>query len=146
MNRTRPTGFTLIELLILMVVFFGSIVALLSVGLEASRRGADTDATSRAMQFAQERAEMVLADRRNPRRNYAFVPLQSASCTSLSTTCAYPFENPLSGTTLTRGVHISDASASALCPNPAAGCKLVQVVVSDHGRNVAMVSLMLANS
>ena len=52
MNRTRPTGFTLIELLILMVVFFGSIVALLSVGLEASRRGADTDAASRCNQPA----------------------------------------------------------------------------------------------
>lgn len=146
MKTQRPQGFTLIELIVMMLVFFGSVVALLSVSQEAAQRVADVDAASRAMQYAQERAEMVLADRRNPNRNYAYVPLQSASCASLSASCAYPIENPLAGTSLVRSVQITDASANALCPVPASGCKLVQVNLSRNGRTVATVTLLLANS
>ncbi len=146
MNKQQPGGFTLIELILLMVVFFGSLLGLLTVSKEAALRVADADAASRAMQYAQERAEMILADRRNPNRNYAYVPLQSASCVTLSASCAYPLENPISGTSLTRSVQITDASASALCPNPAAGCKLVLVTITRSGRSIALVSLLLANA
>ena len=52
------------------------------------------------MQYAQERIETVLADRRNPNRGYAYVPLQSTTCPTLSASCAYPYENPLTGTSL----------------------------------------------
>lgn len=144
--RTRQAGFTLIELIVLMVVFFGSLVALLSVSIEAGRRVADVDAAGRAMQFAQQRAEAILADRRNPNRNYASIALQAASCNSISAACAYPLENPLPGTDLTRTVQITDASASPLCPNPASGCKQVTVTITRHARPVASVTLMLANS
>lgn len=89
---------------------------------------------------------MVLADRRNPNRNYAYVPLQSASCASVSANCAYPIENPLAGTSLVRSVQITDASANALCPVPASGCKLVLVTLSRSGRTVATVTLLLANN
>lgn len=144
--RTRQTGFTLIELIVLMVVFFGSVVALLSVSIEAGRRVADVDVSGRAMQLAQQRAETILADRRNPQRNYVSIPLQAASCVSASAACAYPIENPLPGTDLVRSVLISDASASALCPNPTSGCKQVTVTITRRGRTVASVMLVLANS
>jgi len=146
MTTPRMQGFTLIELIVMMIVFFGSVVSLLSVSREAAQRVADVDAASRAMQYAQERAEMVLADRRNPNRNYAYVPLQSASCASVSASCAYPIESPLTGTSLVRSVQITDASAHALCPVPASGCKLVLVSMSRSGRTVATVTLLLANS
>ena len=146
MNKQQPGGFTLIELILLMVVFFGSLLGLLTVSREAAQRVADADASSRAMQYAQERAEMILADRRNPNRNYAYVPLQSASCASVSASCAYPIENPLTGTALVRSVQITDASASALCPVPASGCKQVLVTMTRSGRTVATVTLLLANS
>ena len=146
MKKRQTGGFTLIELIMLIVVFFGSLLGLLTVSREAAQRVADADAASRAMQYAQERAEMVLADRRNPNRNYAYVPLQSASCATLSASCAYPLESPISGTNLTRSVQITDASASPLCPNPASGCKLVLVTITRSGRSLALVSLMLANA
>ena len=146
MKTPRTQGFTLIELIIMMVGIFGVIIALLSVSREAAQRVADVDAASRAMQYAQERAEMVLADRRNPNRNYAYVPLQSASCVTVSATCAYPIEDLLTGTSLVRSVQITDASSSPLCPLPASGCKKVLVTMSRSGRTVATVTLLLANS
>lgn len=146
MNTPRNQGFTLIEMIVMMVVFFGAVVSLLSVSREAAQRVADVDASSRAMQYAQQRAEMVLADRRNPNRNYAYVPLQNASCASVSASCAYPIENPLAGTALVRSVQITDASSSALCPVPASGCKQVLVTMTRSGRTVATVTLLLANS
>jgi len=56
---TRAAGFTLIELLLLIVVFSGSLVSLLSVSRHAAQRIAEVDASARAMQYAQERIEMV---------------------------------------------------------------------------------------
>ena len=146
MKRTHTAGFTLIELIVLIVVFFGSLLALLSVAIEAARRVADADASARAMQYAQERAETILADRRNPNRNYAYVPLQSASCAVLSASCAYPLENPITGSALARSVQITNASAHPLCPNPTLGCKLVLVSITRSGRNLALISLLLANA
>ncbi len=139
-------GVTLVELVVLIVVFSGSLVALLSVSREAARRIADVDASARAMQYAQERVEMVLADRRNPNRGYAYVPLQSATCPALSASCAYPYENPLTGTSLSRGVAITDFSANSACPNPSNGCKQVLVTVTKNGRTLASLAAMLANN
>lgn len=141
----RALGFTLIELLVLIIVFSGSLVALLSVSQEAARRIADVDSSARAIQFAQQRMETVLSDRRNPNRKYSYVPLQSASCATVAVNCAYPRENPITGTNLTRSVQITDASASSSCPNPTAGCKLVVVTVTKNGRTVASLGALLAN-
>ncbi len=138
-------GFTLVELVVLIVVFSGSLVALLSVSREAARRIADVDASARAMQYAQERVEMVLADRRNPNRGYAYVPLQAASCSTLSASCAYPLENPITGTTLVRSVQVTDVSSSSACPNPSNGCKQVLVSVTQQGRKLASLAALLAN-
>ncbi len=138
-------GFTLIEMLVLIIVFSGSLVALLSVSQEAARRIADVDATARSIQYAQQRMETVLSDRRNPNRKYAYVPLQLATCASVAANCAYPRENPIAGTNLVRSVQITDASASASCPNPSAGCKLVIVTVTQNGRTLASVGALLAN-
>lgn len=144
--RALPThGFTLVEMLVLIVVFSGSLVALLSVLRESARRVADVDASARAMQLAQERIETVIADRHNPNRGYAYVPLQAASCTSLSASCAYPAESAILGSGLSRSVQISDASSSASCPVPAAGCKQVQVHVTKQGVLLASLSTLLAN-
>lgn len=139
-------GFTLIEMLVLIVVFSGSLVALLSVSRESARRIADVDASARAMQYAQERLETVLADRRNPNRGYAYVPLQSASCSTVSAACAYPLESPIPGTQLVRSVEVTDVSASASCPNPGNGCKQVLVTITHHGRKLASLAALLANN
>ncbi len=149
MKHASPSstqGFTLIEMLLLIVVFSGSLVALLSVSREAARRIAETDSSARAMQYAQERIETVLADRRNPNRGYAYVPLQSASCASVSASCAYPIENPVTGTSLVRSVQVTDASGSSSCPNPSNGCKQVLVTVTQSGRKLASLAALLANN
>ena len=138
-------GFTLVELLVLIVVFSGSLVALLSVSRESARRIADVDASARAMQLAQERIETVIADRRNPNRGYAYLPLQAASCVLPSSSCAYPIDNGLPGSGLSRSVQISDASSSSSCPVPAAGCKQVQVNVTKNGVLLASLTALLAN-
>ena len=151
-HRTRQAtsgsiqGFTLVELVVLIVVFSGSLVALLSVSRESARRIAEVDASARAMQYAQERVEMVLADRRNPNRGYTYVPLQSASCNVVSASCAYPYENPITGTSLARSVQVSDISANSACPNPANGCKQVLVTVTRNGRTLASLAALLANN
>ena len=146
-RRMRPSaaGFSLIELLLLIVVFSGSLVALLSVSRHAAQRIAEVDASARAMQYAQERIETVLADRRNPGRGYAAVPLQAASCATVSASCAYPLENPIPGTSLARSVQITDISASSACPNPSSGCKQVLVTVTQNGRKLASLAALLAN-
>ncbi len=144
--RPAPHGFTLIEMLVLIVVFSGSLVALLSVSRESARRIAEVDASARAMQYAQERIETVLADRRNPQRGYASVPLQTANCAVLSASCAYPMENSIPGTPLSRSVQITDVSTSTSCPNPGSGCKQVLVTVSHNGRKLASLAALLANN
>jgi len=146
LNPNSTRGFTLVELVVLIVVFSGSLVALLSVSREAARRIADIDASARAMQYAQERVEMVLADRRNPNRGYAYVPLQSAGCNAISASCAYPYENPMTGTALSRSVQVTDISGSSACPNPANGCKQVLVTVTQNGRKLASLAALLANN
>ncbi len=145
-NRDVDRGFTLVELVVLIVVFSGSLVALLSVSRESARRIAEVDASARAMQYAQERVEMVLADRRNPNRGYAYVPLQSASCNVVSASCAYPYENPITGTSLSRSVQVTDFSANSACPNPANGCKQVLVTVTQNGRKLASLAALLAGN
>lgn len=142
----RIQGFTLIEILVLIVVFSGSLVALLSVSREAARRIAEVDASARAMQYAQERLETVLADRRNPGRGYAAVPIQSAACASVSASCAYPIDDPVVGTTLVRSVQITDVSAGGSCPNPGNGCKQVMVTVTQGSRKLASLAALLANN
>ena len=141
----KTQGFTLIELLVLIVVFSGSLVALLSVSREAAQRISESDASARAMQYAQERIETVLADRRNPNRGYAYLPLQAASCASVSASCAYPIENPVTGTSLVRSVQITDVSTGGSCPNPSNGCKQVLVTVTQNGRKLASIAALLAN-
>lgn len=146
MKNLRSHGFTLLEMLVLIVVFSGSLVALLSVSRESARRIAEVDDSARAMQMAQERIEAVIADRHNPNRGYAYVPLQSASCSVISASCAYPAENSVMSTHLARNVQITDASTSSSCPVPAAGCKQVQVNVTLNGRLLASLTALLANS
>lgn len=145
MHTRTSEGFTLVEMLVLIIVFSGSLVALLSVSRESARRIADVDSSARAMQLAQERIENVIADRHNPNRGYTFVPLQVASCTSLSSSCAYPAENNLLGASLSRSVQISNASSSSSCPVPAAGCKQVLVSVTKNGVLLASLTTLLAS-
>lgn len=144
--RPPAQGFTLIEMLVLIVVFSGSLVALLSVSRESARRIAEVDASARAMQYAQERIETVLADRRNPNRGYTAVPLQTATCAAVAANCAYPLENPIPGTPLVRSVQVTDASASTACPNPSNGCKQVLVTITHNGRRLASLAALLANN
>ncbi len=145
-NPRTDRGFTLVELVVLIVVFSGSLVALLSVSRESARRIAEVDASARAMQYAQERVETVLADRRNPNRGYAYVPLQSSGCNAVSASCAYPYENPMTGTSLARSVQVTDISSNSACPNPANGCKQVLVTVTKSGRTLASLAALLANN
>ncbi len=141
----RNNGFTLIEILLLIVVFSGSLVALQSVSRESARRIAEVDASARAMQYAQERIETVLADRRDPQRGYAAVPLQTSSCANVSAACAYPLENPIPGTQLQRSVQIIDISTAGSCPDPSNGCKEVLVTISQDGRKLASLAALMAN-
>lgn len=145
MKTCSARAFTLIEMLVLIVVFSGSLVALLSVSRESARRIAEVDASARAMQLAQERIEAVIADRHNPNRGYAYVPLQAASCSTPSASCAYPAESGLMGTSLARSVQISDVSTSSSCPVSAAGCKQIQVSVTKNGVLLASLTTLLAN-
>ena len=145
MSLSPARGFTLLEMLVLIVVFSGSLIALLSVSRESARRIAEVDDSARAMQMAQERIEVVIADRHNPNRGYAYVPLQGASCSVVSLSCAYPAENNVMGTRLARSVQITDASASSSCPIATAGCKQILVNVTLNGRTLASLTTLLAN-
>jgi type II secretory pathway pseudopilin PulG len=136
LSRSRAHGFTLIELVFLIVVFFGSVIALLSVVAEAAKRVGENDDYAKATQLAQEKAELILTDRRNPGRDYAYV-----------TSAAYPTESPVSGYgDFVRAVAITDYSSNALCPSATNGCKLIVVTVSKNGATMATVTLTLANS
>jgi len=133
MNLQRaPRGFTLIELIVLIVVFFGSVTSLLSVAIEAAKRVGENKDSSLAIQLAQEKAEIILSDRRNPGLGYVSV--------------ASSAENPVSGfSDFSRSTVVTDAPSNPLCPSATAGCKLVVVTVSKNSQTLATVTFMFAN-
>ena len=128
-------GFTLIELIVLIVVFFGSVTSLLSVAIEAAKRVGENKDSSTAIQLAQEKAEIILSDRRNPGLGYAYV-----------TAGNYGLENPVPGfSDFSRSTAVTDASSNTLCPSATAGCKLVVVTVSKNSQTLGTETFMLAN-
>lgn len=129
-------GFTLIELIVLIVVFFGSVTSLLSVAIEAAKRVGENKDSSIAIQLAQEKAEIILTDRRNPGLGYAYVASNP-----------YSAENPVSGffSDFSRSTEVTDAPSNPLCASATAGCKLVVVTVSKNSQTLATVTFMLAN-
>jgi type II secretory pathway pseudopilin PulG len=136
LTRRGNSGFTLIEMVFLTAIFFVAVVSLTAVLGEAAERITDNDSSAKAAQLAQEKAEAILTDRRNPGRDYAYV-----------TSAAYPTENPVSGYTgFTRTVSITDFSSNALCPNATMGCKLVVVTVAKNSITLATVTFLLARS
>jgi prepilin-type N-terminal cleavage/methylation domain-containing protein len=128
-------GFSLIELVFVIVVLFGSIVAFLSVSGEAGERVADNNDKAKAVQLAQEKIEQIIADRRNPDRDYSYIATANYSSETLS--------SPFSG--FTRTTTITDASSNAACPSATLGCKLVVVNVVKSSVTLASVTLMIGN-
>jgi len=116
----RQGGFSLLELVIVMVVTAIGAVALLSLFSGAALTLESNLALQTGAQLAQEKAEQVLADRRNPARGYGYV--QGAN---------YPPEDPVPGFPgYARSVTVTPYSGAA-CP---AGADCRQVVVSvDQG-------------
>ena len=133
MKHPRPApGFTLIELLVLIVVFAGSVVALLSVAIDAGKRVGENKDYALAAQLAQEQAERVLAVRR---AGYGLVADQTLTAvpgysgfsrSALKTTCT-------SGQMTTWGLDN--------------GCTVVNIVVNRGAGTptLASITLLLAN-
>lgn len=129
----RQAGFTLFELVLVMAVTAIGAVALLSLFSGAALTLEGNFAVQTAAQLAQEKAEQVLGDRRNPARGYDYV--QAAS---------YPAEDPVPGFTgYTRSVAVTGYGGPA-CP-AGARCKQVVVDVQQGGVLRARLTLMLAD-
>ena len=134
MNRLRRnTGFSLVEVIAVIVLLGVGVVAILSMFSSGTRTiGANVDSQI-ATQLAQQRAEQILADRRNPTRGYGYVIAGN-----------YGPETPVTGfPNYNRAVAITTPFASAACPAAPVNCKQVVVTVTSAGVNVANASFMV---
>ncbi len=79
-------GFSLIELVIVIVILGVASVGLMSVFSTGTRKSADPLLQNQALQLAQEKLDIVLGDRMNPARGFAYI-----------TSANYPAESPVAG-------------------------------------------------
>lgn len=125
----RARGFTLIEAVLVIVILSIASVAVLNQFSQAARAWFVDEDLQTATQLAQERAEGILATRRNG--TYAGVAVGVANDTLTGTYATYA-----------RTVTVT---AHAGAPCPAVNCKQVVVAVSRAGSPLAAVTFLLAD-
>ena len=126
---TRQAGFTLIEAILVMLILSIAAVAVLSQFSQASRGWFVDEDLQIATQLVQERAEAILAARRNG--GYASVALGTFNDTLTGDFAAY-----------SRSVDVSSISGN---PCPAATCKQVVVDVARAGTALASATFLLVD-
>jgi len=131
----RSAGFSLIELVMVIVMLSIAAVAIGSAFAYMSRSLALNEDLQRSWQIAQECAEHVVGQAREPRGSYASVPVGSPStaCNSVPAVAGY-----------TRTVNVTNmASGSALC-SAGWNCKQIQISVV-RGSNTSTLNFMVVN-
>ncbi len=132
----KARGFTLIELILMIVVFFGSVVALLSVSINAAQRVGENKDSALALQLAQEQAELVLAVRRS---GYNNVSTQFPSATAVSVPGYSGYSRSVAVTICTATQQTTWGLSN--------GCEIVDIRVTNAAatQTLATVTLLLAN-
>jgi prepilin-type N-terminal cleavage/methylation domain-containing protein len=134
--NARQRGFTLIELVAIIVLLSIAGTAILGMFGQVGRSLTTNQDTQTGAQLVQEKAEQILADRRNAARGFAWIVAAN-----------YPAETPISGfAAFDRSVTISDIATSPPCPVTTAGtCRQVVVRVSMGLVTVAQNTFMVVN-
>jgi prepilin-type N-terminal cleavage/methylation domain-containing protein len=134
--NARQRGFTLIELVAIIVLLSIAGTAILGMFGQVGRSLTTNQDTQTGAQLVQEKAEQILADRRNAARGFAWIVAAN-----------YPAETPISGfAAFDRSVTISDITTSPPCPVTTAGtCRQVVVRVSMGLVTVAQNTFMVVN-
>jgi Tfp pilus assembly protein PilV len=134
--NARQRGFTLIELVAIIILLSIAGTAILGMFGQVGRSLTTNQDTQTGAQLVQEKAEQILADRRNPARGFAWIMAAN-----------YPAETPISGfAAFDRSVTISDITTSPPCPVTTAGtCRQVVVRVSMGLVTVARNTFMVVN-
>lgn len=125
----RHAGFTLIEAVLVILVLSLASVAVLGQFTQATKAWFVDEDLQIATQLVQERAEGILATRRNS--TFASIGLGTTNDTLTGSYAAY-----------SRTVTVSSVSAA---PCPAGTCKQVVVEVSRAGTPLASATLMLVS-
>lgn len=134
-SARRNAGFNLIEVIAVIVLLGVGVVAILSLFASGTRSLGMNVNSQISTQLAQQRAEQVLADRRNPARGFGYI-----------TAANYPDETPVFGApNYSRTVRITNPFASPACPAAPVNCKQVVVTVTSAGVNVANATFMVVN-
>jgi prepilin-type N-terminal cleavage/methylation domain-containing protein len=131
----KSAGFTLIELVIVIVILTVGVVGIGSAFVYMSRSLGLNEDLQRSWQIAQECAEHVLAQAREPRGSYASVPVGSPStaCNSVPAVAGY-----------TRTVNVTNmAAGSALC-SAGWNCKQINISVT-RGSITSTLNFMVVN-
>ncbi len=136
--RRRSGGFTLIEIVAVIVLMAIAVLGILAVFGDASRTLGLNVASQTGSQLAQQMAEQILADRRNPARGYAYIIPAN-----------YPVGPvPVPGSpNYTRTITITNnITTNPPCPVTTAGtCSQVVVTISSGGQVASSATFMVAN-
>lgn len=129
-SRAGMRGFSLVELIAIIVLLAVGIVSLLQVFGTATRSIANNVDGQLGAQLAQERAEQLLADRRNQNPGFGYNSLSLAIVTTNQTPIpAFP--------NYWRRTQVSALASGAGSPCPAgASCKRVQITVVRTGQPI----------
>ena len=126
-SRTTARGFTLIELIIFIVIASIMGVALMAVFSTTTRRAPDAGQLTQATQLAQERMELVMAQRR------------AAGFAAFVDPCT--FGTPPAACTPPAGYNVT----VAIVPNWSANANYKQVTVTVTGTSSATATSIVAN-
>lgn len=130
----------------MIVVFAASAVALLSLGQEAAHSVNRTLDSVKARPLAQDLAEQILTDRRDPVKSfiYATTVANYPNLTSAGLTRSVAITKVVAGS-LSGGTTMQNALAAAHCPDAtkAAQCAQVVITVTRSNIKVAEVTLLL---
>ena len=127
-------GFSLIEAIAVMVLLGIGIVAIMSMFSTGTRTLSLNVDSQVATQLVQQRAEQILADRRNPSRGYAYV----------TTDNRYPNETPVTGFPNYNRTVTATNPTTPPCP-PGGTCRQFLIQVSSAGVTVVNTTLMVVN-